>query len=418
MTRTSPTITELTCPFCGLLCDDLSVVSGPDSARVVANGCARAEAGFAQPPAASARPTIRGKSVSLDQAVTHAAQILRGARQPLIGGMAADAAGCRAALALAERAGAVVDHMHGAALSGNAQVMQRRGWIMTTLTEVRNRADLVLLFGTDGDSVNPRFIERCLEPAPSMGRSRRRPRQVVFVGEARPGRYVKRAIPGAITISCRRQDYIELLWSLRALLRDQPHLATRNVTALRSLAERLRAADYTAVVWAPAHFASDHADILVETLCELIAMLNEHTRAAGLALGGNDGAVTAMNVCAWQTGYPLRVNFAGGAPEYNPSRNAGEALLARNEADALVWISSLQPLPPPAGRRLPTIALTPASRRIAGMAEVHFPVAIPGIDAAGTMFRLDSVVALPLRAIRSSTTPAAAEILNRIRARL
>lgn len=418
MTRTSSTYTELTCPFCGLLCDDLTVVSGPERARVTAAGCSRAAAGFMQPPAPTARPVIRGRTATLEQAILHAAQILRDSNQPLVGGMAADAAACRAAMALAEKVGAAVDHMHGGAVAANAQVLQRRGWIMTTLTEVRNRADLVVLFGTDGDSVNPRFVERCLRPAPGMGRNRRRPRRIFYIGEAGPGRALKRALPGTTVISCRRHDYVEVLWSLRALLKGQPELAGTNVQALRALADAMCASDYAVLAWAPGQLPADHGDIIIETLCEVVSDLNEHTRAAGLTLGGNDGATTAMNVSAWQTGYPLRVNFAGGAPEYNPTRNAAETLIQRNEVDALVWISTFQPLPPPAGRRLPVIALTPASRRISALAEVHLPVAIPGVEAAGTLFRMDSVVGLPLRAVRNTPLPTAAEILNRIRDRL
>jgi formylmethanofuran dehydrogenase subunit B len=251
-----------------------------------------------------------------------------------------------------------------------------------------------------------------------MGRNRRRPRRIFYVGEAAQGRALKRALPGTTTLSCRRQDYVEVLWSLRALLRGQPELASMRTPVLRALVDAARAADYAVMTWAPGQLPVDHGDIIIETLCEIVYVLNEHTRAAGLALGGNDGATTAMNVCAWQTGYPLRVNFAGGAPEYNPSRNATEALLQRGEADALVWVSAFQPLPPPAVRRMPVIALTPASRRISALAEVHFPVAIPGVESAGTMFRLDGVVGLPLRAVRNTNLPSAAEVLNRIRERL
>jgi formylmethanofuran dehydrogenase subunit B len=171
------------------------------------------------------------------------------------------------------------------------------------------------------------------------------------------------------------------------------------------------------IVWAPMQLLPEQADVVAEGACELVADLNQSTRAAGLSLGGNDGAVTATNVCAWQTGYPLRVNFVSGAPEYNPARNAASALLQRKEADAVVWISTLHPTPPP-DTRAPTIVLAPPSRRLATLAEVYFPVAIPGVDAAGTVFRLDSVVGLPLRAVRPTSLPGAADILQQIRDRL
>ncbi|MBI1731514.1 MAG: formylmethanofuran dehydrogenase [Gammaproteobacteria bacterium] len=416
----STTIKDVTCPFCGLHCDDLMVAMDGDTARVVARGCDRAVSGFAQ-SGADPRARVQGLPVTLDQAVKHAARVLKRSHQPLIAGMATDASGCRAALALAEKTGAAVDHMHGHAVISNALVVQRRGWIMTTLTELRNRADLVLLLGTDGDSVNPRFTERCLQPRPTMGRKPRRSRQVAVIGAAALGRSLKRQISSATSITCRPNDLPEMLSVLRATLSGQaiplprkgPHAG--RMPALKKLAARLRSAHYAVVAWAPGQLASELADIVIEGACELVADLNRFTRAAGLSLGGSDGAITALNVCAWQTGYPLRVNFAGGAPEYNPSRNACEALLERREADALLWISTLHPLPPPQRRRIPTIILAPPSRRLAALAEVFIPVAIPGLDAAGTMFRLDNVVGLPLRAVRGTTLPGAADVLNQIR---
>ncbi|OGT80929.1 MAG: hypothetical protein A3H91_14615 [Gammaproteobacteria bacterium RIFCSPLOWO2_02_FULL_61_13] len=418
MTQTYATVKDVTCPFCGLLCDDLTVQTNGPSAKVVQNGCAWAVAGFAQQPG-TASASIQGRPCTVDLAIQRAVQILIGANQPLIAGLATDAAGCRAAMALAEKAGAAVDHLHGNAISSNAVVMQRRGWIMTTLTEVRNRADLVVLFGTDGDSVNPRFIERCLRPRPGMGRNRNRPRKVVFIGEAAEARALKRALPAALTITCRKQNQLDLLAALRALANGQPGSLPRSLAgklpSLKRLAELLRSANYSVCAWAPGQLLPDQADIVIESICGLVTALNEHTRAAGLALGGSDGAVTAMNVCAWQTGYPLRVNFAGGAPEYIPSRNATDALLQRREADALVWISTFHPLPPPGGlHNIPRIVLAPPSRKLAGLADVYFPVSTPGVDAGGTMFRLDSVVGLPLRQVRSTSLPSAAEILNRI----
>lgn len=419
MTRTCSTAKDVTCPFCGLLCDDLVVQTDGATARVVQNGCARAVAGFAQPPG-PASPCILGRPCTVGQAIQRSVQILRSAKQPLIAGLATDASGCRAAMALAEKSGAAVDHLHGHAISSNALVVQRRGWIMTTLTELRNRADLVVLIGTDGDSVNPRFIERCLQPRPGMGRNRKRPRQVVFIGEEAQARSIKRALPSALTLSCRKQDLLDLLCALRGLLHGPSDLTplqrplAGKLSALKRIAGLLRSAHYSVCAWAPGQLLPEQADIVVETICELVAGLNEFTRAAGLALGGNDGAITAMNVCVWQTGYPLRVNFAAGAPEYNPSRNATDVLLQRREADALVWISAFHPLAPPGDKRLATIVLAPPSRKLAAAAHVYFPVAIPGVDRDGTMFRLDSVVGLPLRKVRSSNLPPTAEILNRI----
>ncbi|MDZ7736047.1 MAG: hypothetical protein U5P41_08035 [Gammaproteobacteria bacterium] len=116
--------------------------------KAVANACPRAKTAIEKPPKIL-QPRIKGKPASLDAAIDAAAGILGQSQQPLFAGLGTDVAGMRAAVALAEATRGVMDHMHGQALSNNYRVLQSRGWITTTLTEIRNRADLILFVGTD-----------------------------------------------------------------------------------------------------------------------------------------------------------------------------------------------------------------------------------------------------------------------------
>ena len=85
--------------------------------------------------------------------------------------------------------------------------------------------------------------------------------------------------------------------------------------------------------------------------------LNQTTRFAGLSLGGGEGAPTAGAVCTWISGYPLRVSYAGGAPDYDPYRWDVGRMLRDGEGDLLVWIAAISPdlAPPPA--KIPTVVL-------------------------------------------------------------
>src|SRR5688572_18468086 len=104
----SHTYDNVTCPFCGLLCDDLQV-NRTGSPLKVNNGCPRAVAGF-QRPLPSAKPLVRGSEVGFDEAVKAAAELVRKAKLPLYGGMASDVAGARAVLSIADRTCGVLDH--------------------------------------------------------------------------------------------------------------------------------------------------------------------------------------------------------------------------------------------------------------------------------------------------------------------
>src|SRR5690349_17139418 len=160
-----------TCPFCGLLCDDLLVESDQDTLRPVRGACERSQSAFARlGPAAVTRAAalVSGKRADYDVAIHTAAAILQASRRPLIGGLATDIEGMRAALSLARRIGAVVDHAVSPVKYRNLHVLQDAGWITTTLSEVKNRADLLVLFGDGWYTRFPRFVERIVEPDTAM----------------------------------------------------------------------------------------------------------------------------------------------------------------------------------------------------------------------------------------------------------
>src|SRR5262249_38814533 len=147
--------------FCGLICDDLVIETTAAAARVRAAGCKLSQQGFER-PAGDPTPRIDGQAVTLAAAVARAAEILAASRLPLFAGLATDHAGLPAALQLADRIGGSVDHLGSAALFRNLPAQRDVGWIATTLSEVRNRADLVVVVGPDPSEAVPRFYERCV----------------------------------------------------------------------------------------------------------------------------------------------------------------------------------------------------------------------------------------------------------------
>src|SRR6516164_4221814 len=90
---------------------------------------------------------ISGKPTALDAAITEAAKLIGASTRILIAGLGTDVAGARAAIALAQRTGAVIDHMHSETVLRNLDVMRSSGVLMTTPTECHARADTLLLVG-------------------------------------------------------------------------------------------------------------------------------------------------------------------------------------------------------------------------------------------------------------------------------
>lgn len=414
----APDVAAVTCPFCGLVCDDLVMAGTPDALELRAGGCPTAASGFGQ-RGRSDGPRIAGRPATLTEAAAEAARLLREARRPLFGGLATDVEGARAAGRLADRTGGVLDHMNGAAAVRNLLVLQDGGWITTTLSEIRNRCDLLILAGGDITPRFPRFFERTIGARETLF-GERAACEVVFLGR---GPSTGAALRGAVeVIGCEVPALGDAFGLMRALLAGRPVEASAAAgmpTAVwQKLVDRLRAAKYGVVAWAAADFDFPHAELTIQALCELIKDLNRDTRCSGLPLGGSDGDVTADAVALWQTGFGLRAAFGGGVPEQDLHLNATDRLLASGEADVLVWIASINAarLPPATDR--PTIVLGHAAMTVAREPAVFIPVGTPGVDHAGHLFRTDRVVALPLFPVRPSTVPSVAQALRAIEAAL
>jgi len=414
-TTDKPAPTTAVCPFCALLCDDLALNQRPDASfTVTRHGCRRAVAGYARAPL-SGEALIGGRSAPLDEAIGVAARLLKRARQPLFGGLATDVDGIRAGVNLAERCNAILDHVHGDALASMSRMLQARGWYATTLSEVRNRADLVVVIDVDVSQRYENFKRRCLDARPAPGNAPGKGREVVFIGA---GKRAPEALDADTTLSCRSENLVEVLLALLATLRGHRLAARRPggtaASALAGLAAKLREARYTTFVFTPAALA-EHREPAMAAIGDLVDELNRTTRAAMLALGGDDGGQSAVNTCAWLSGFPLRVGF-GQTLQYEPQAFATRALLDSGAIDALLWIDAFgeQATPPPDAPLDRTVMLASSRPSVAAQCGVFIPVGTPGIDHFARLVRTDSVVTLPLVQQRDSGLPSVAGVLTRI----
>ena len=413
----------ITCPACGLLCDDITIAR--DAAgllKVSKNGCTKS-IHFFERAVQNATPTIAGKQATLEDAVKRAAELLNHANQPLFAGLGTEVQGMRSVLSLADKAGATLDHMNNYSSLRNTLVVQNSGWQVTTLTEVRNRVDLLVIVGTDIDSHNPRFFERNVWNKESMFGLDTNSREVVYLGgqniDTEAGISPKGKKPTVLPCDLARLP--EVIATLNAIVSGKKlvvsEVAGIKLADLENLAEKLKAAKYSVVTWVTSDLSFNHAELTVQGITELVIKLNAKTRSSGIPLGGSEGDYSVNQASTWTSGYPTRNRFARKHPEYDPYQFSSEKILANGEADALLWISSFNPDKTAPACKAPRIVIGHAYME-AKDADVFIPVGSPGIDHKGTMFRIDSSVSLPLSQLRSSELPSLSEVMAAIEAAL
>ena len=411
--------TEIPSPFCGIGTDDLSIRVDGVNLTVTANGCAVNTPAF-EHAITDTQPRIAGESSTFDAAINKAAELLRDTRQPVIAGCATDVNGMRALLALADKSGAVIDNANFPAARRNLLALQDSGWMNTTLAEVKNRCDLLLIVGTDLEAFAPRFFERYLWNEASMFLDNTANREVIYLGKA-PSGEASTSPSGqkARVLTCADADLPDVVAVLSGLVRKQPVQAQNvggiAVAELQAIAEKLSSAQYGVILWGAAALAYDHAELTVQILCNIVKDINlQGTRCSGFPLGGKEGDQTANQVCGWTTGYPARVNFSRGYPEYDPFLYDSTNMIANGEADALIWVQAFNANATPPKTPLPTIVIGRSGMSFDQEPDVFIPVGTPGIDHAGHAYRLDNVVAIRLKKLRDSGLPSTAEVLTAI----
>jgi formylmethanofuran dehydrogenase subunit B len=414
----SPHEVDWTCPFCALLCDGFAIDTGDATAVLRRSDCPRARSALASHVRMAGAPagSIDGVHVTLDEAVAEAARRLAAWRQPLFGGLGTDIAGARALYRLAARTGAICDHADGRAMMHGLRAQQDRGQFTATLAEVRARADLIVCVDTPAITRFPEFINRCELDGPDGPRP-----PLVFLGTPVPDGLPSTLQACTVQATGDTFDDLQQLAALVALQQvRQPH------PELVALAGRLRAARYAVLVWEPGVLPA-HGALWTETLHRLVATLNRSTRAATFALGGSDGAASVNQVFTWLSGLPLRTRAGPDGLEHEPVRFDAERLVADRAVDGLLWISSFDParLPSvPDEIALPRILLGPPAMAqhpgdgVAARDRVFIPVATPGLNGAGHLFRTDGLVVVPLVAARDDGLRSVADVLGRIAERI
>jgi formylmethanofuran dehydrogenase subunit B len=418
-------IDNVACTVCGCVCDDLRITVEGERVRRAEGACKLAEPwylsqGDRQPPIAE----IEGKSVALEAALDRAAVILRAARAPLIYGLSrSNTAGQQAAIALADHLGAIIDTTASLGHAPAILALQETGESTCSLGEVRNRADLVIFWGSDPVESHPRHFERySVDPVGEFLPGGRKNRTVMVV-DVRP---TASSAQADVFLQVEPGRDFEILWALRGLIGGREPAPGAVVGApverLRDLAQRMKMCSCGIVFFGLGLSRTHLGHRSVEALLRLVTDLNDYTRFYARRMRVSSDVTGADSVLAWQTGYPFSVSLARDYPRFNPGEFTAHDLLRRDEVDACLLVGSFGVRRFSAEaiahlRRIPTIVLDPPTMESLTPPTVRITTAIPGVHLSGTAYRMDEIP-IPLRTLLPTPYPSDADVLQALLARL
>jgi formylmethanofuran dehydrogenase subunit B len=323
---------------------------------------------------------LNGRAVSFDQAVEGAVRLFAGARAPLVSGLAADTAAIGAALALARRLGAAVDHVHGRTLAMLAGVLASTGTLSATPGEVRARSDVLLLAGPQGDGALLGYVAAGAATT------------VVAVGA--DVRRLKRDGRRLLTVPASGDgEILAALASIKAALAGRLPNPPR---AIAQAAEALGGAAYGAALYDPSSIGEPALTLLMA----LVNSLNATSRFTSMALPVPGNGMGALLVSGWTAGCLL----------YDTAR-----LVASGACDAVLWLDSLGTGVTAPVRRAPCVTI--AAEPVHG-ADVSFVAGVPGRDHDGVLYRAEIATLAHHPATAGSNLPVAADVISAIAAAL
>jgi formylmethanofuran dehydrogenase subunit B len=321
---------------------------------------------------------------------------------------------------LAEEIGGVIDSTatvcHGPSIIG----IEEKGLAGATLGQIKNRADLIVFWGCNPAEAHPRHSLRYSSNARGKFTSDGRSGKKVIVVDVRKTRTASNADkflmigPGT--------DY-EIITALRMIVAGKSEILPETVAGvakseLIEVAEMLKSARFGALFFGLGLTHSRGRYKNVDNALSLTAQLNAHTKFVVMPMRGHYNVAGFGQVSAWETGFPMAVDFARKVPYYNPGETAACDLLARGEADAALIIAADPVSNFPKGSamalaEMPVIQIDPYENPTTLLSDVVIPSAIAGVEVEGTAYRMDGL-SLRMRKLVEPRYPTDQEILQNI----
>ena len=400
------TVTDVVCPFCGTLCDDLEVEVSDDGKTIidVYNACAIGAEKFmhAQAKDRVKRPRMQQpdgsyKEVTYDEAVEYTAQMFAKARKPLMYGWSSTS--CEAQSVgheIAEKAGAIVDNTATVCHGTTLIAVQDVGIPSCTLGEIKNRADRVIFWGCNPTHAHPRHQSRySIFPRGFFVNKGHKNRKVIVVDP----RVTDTAKMADIHFQIEQGRDYELLSALRVAVRNEPlpdTVAGIPKEKIYEAAETLKSGRFAIIFFGMGVTQSLGKNHNIDAAIAVTRDLNEYTKAAIMPMRGHYNVTGSGQVWGWLFGFPYAVDLSRGFARYNPGETTANDLLWRDEVDAVLVIAS-DPgahFPFRSVRKiydLPSVAIDPHETPTTEVCRVHVPVAFVGIEVGGCAYRMDNV---------------------------
>ncbi|NVM19104.1 MAG: formylmethanofuran dehydrogenase subunit B [Candidatus Lokiarchaeota archaeon] len=399
---------RFTCSGCSLLCDDIIVKSDGLFVTEVIGACLKGKERFDQVSAKNriTNPMIRKdgelKQVSWDEAYKKAIEIIKNSSNPLLYGFSnVTCEAQEAGMKLAQEINGFIDSNASICQGKFLKKAKNLGINLTTITEIINKGDLIILWGANPAETIPRLLNKVLFSRGKFRMTGREIKTLVIIDPIKSASFRVMGVRDLPLIIEPNKD-IDLIRILKEECCSANSIPSKGVAGLdqsdlKRLLLHLTGAENGVIILGQG-VIQPHPDYdLVEELLELIQMINERQvkgRISLLLMGGHFNMAGFDHVALSGYGAFGKIEFKN-----NQVINTEDTIISKIKKDdfdssIIVGTDPIAHLPQSLSSKMvkkPLILIDNHSTATSHIAEVVLPTSITGIESGGMAYRLDHV---------------------------
>ncbi|MFX0000989.1 MAG: formylmethanofuran dehydrogenase subunit B [Candidatus Hodarchaeota archaeon] len=399
---------RITCSGCSLLCDDIIIRSDGLYIDEVIGACLKGKERFDQVTAKNRilNPLIRKngtlEKASLDESINKAISIIKNSSKPLLYGFSTIS--CEAQLKgieLAKTINGFIDSNSTICQGKVLNISKETGITLTTITEIINKADLLILWGANAAESIPRLLNKVLF---SRGKFRMTGREIKTLIVIDPVKTASFGVMGVrdVALQIESGKDIDLIRVLKEECCTSDSIPSKGVAGidkddLKRLLLHLTGAENGVIFIGQGLLGSKDRNNVIQELLELVQLINvkqQKGRISLIMLGGHYNMVgfehVALSVCGKNHSLQFANNELIESPETIITKIENEDF----DCSIIVGTDPISHLPWQLSKKLmakPIILIDNKQSATFYTAEIIIPSAITGIESEGLAYRLDHV---------------------------
>jgi formylmethanofuran dehydrogenase subunit B len=379
------------CTGCGLLCDDIEVESEKNIVNKVYTAC-RVGVAHMKETRDEANFLVDNKPVDEATAISEAAAILKNAKNPLIFGLGTSTDEAhKLAIELAKKTNATLDNDSSFCLGPLVEALLQDKLKTCTLDDVRNKADVLIFWGTDPSNSHPRHLSKhSYFPRGSEKQRGWEEERTAIAIDIRKSHTAK--ICGNYFIQIPPGGDAEFIDALIAALSGKLPKTSYNYPPKKilELANILKGAKFGVVFAGPGLIYSLEN---LKPVFRLMKALNEKANFHLMPMVEQCNTRGFNENLFAETGYVNSVKFENGLVKHGPEYSVVESLKAKTvDAALIIGSDPFSSLPWSIAKNLleiPVISIDPCETLTSRHAKVYINTAVIGVEAGGSATRMD-----------------------------